>query len=514
MFNSGMLRMKVGRQARLASFGVLALAIAAGASWTFGGDAAAAEKRQRRAAPVEYSGTPTIEVTLYKSRTIRIDRPYSSAVVGSTDIADVLPMTDQTLYIQGKKVGTTNISIFDQSMRLVMVYDLEVAPDTGSLQNKLRATGGGGIQVSSSQGQIVLSGVAANAVAADRAAALAKSMVPEGGSVVNAITVAPSQQVMLRVRFIEVTRTAGRELGVDMFVSNRSGSSGIRTGRGIIGVDPVVPTTPSGIPIFATLNTLVSGSQPFGIALANIVNGGTNIDVLVTALESKGLARRLAEPDLVALSGDTAAFLAGGEFPVQTVQPGGAAGTTLVTTEYKPFGVQLTFSPTVLANGIINLRLAPSVSEIAQFVAGVQGSQLPVFSKREARTTIELRDGQSFAIAGLLRSENRRNVAQLPWIGDVPVLGTLFSSNDFQQSESDLVVIVTPHLVAPSVPGQRLATPLDRRIPSNDLDFFLMRQMELRKETNQYQTNTGEVRGPYGHIVPVQPSPLPLSSRN
>jgi pilus assembly protein CpaC len=511
MFDSCMVRTKAGK--RPSCFVVLALAIAAGASWTLGGDAEAAEKRQRRAAPMETNGTPTIEVTLFKSRTIRVDRPYSSAVVGSTDIADVLPMTDQTLYIQGKKIGTTNISIFDQSMRLVMVYDLEVTPDTGSLQDKIRAGGGSGIRVSSSQNQIVLSGVAANAVAADRAAAIAKSMVPEGGSVVNAITVAPSQQVMLRVRFIEASRTAGRELGVDIFGSNRSRTAGFRTGRGIIGVDPDVGQTPSGVPIFATLNTLVSGSQPFGIALANIVNGGTNIDILITALESKGLARRLAEPDLVALSGDTAAFLAGGEFPVQTVQPTTGTGTVLVTTEYKPFGVQLTFSPTVLANGIINLRLAPSVSEIPQFVTGVQGSQVPVFSKREARTTIELRDGQSFAIAGLLRAENRRNVAQLPWVGDVPVLGTLFSSNDFQQSETDLVVIVTPHLVAPSVPGQRLATPLDRRIPSNDLDFFLMRQMELRKETDKYVTN-GAARGPYGHIVPVQPSPLPLSSRN
>ena len=195
------------------------------------------------------------------------------------------------------------------------------------------------------------------------------------------------------------------------------------------------------------------------------VSGGS-LDVTLTALEKKGLVRRLAEPDLVALSGDTASFLAGGEFPVPTAQPGGAGGVPIITTEFKPFGVQLTFVPTVLADGIINLRLAPSVSEL-DFAQAVQisGFIIPSITKREARTTIELRDGQSFAIAGLLQSRNQRDISQLPWIGSVPVLGALFRSAAYQQEETDLVVIVTPHLVAPSVPGQRLASPLDNTCP-------------------------------------------------
>src|SRR5262249_23638480 len=160
------------------------------------------------------------------------------------------------------------------------------------------------------------------------------------------------------------------------------------------------------------------------------------------ALETKGLIRRLAEPDLVALSGDTAAFLAGGEYPYTVVQS--TNGVATATTEFKPFGVQLTFMPTVLADGIINLRIAPSVSELDFTIANAQG--IPGLTKREARTTIELRDGQSFAIAGLLQSDNRKNISQLPWIGSVPVLGALFRSDQFQQHETDLVVIVTPHL--------------------------------------------------------------------
>ena len=181
---------------------------------------------------------------------------------------------------------------------------------------------------------------------------------------------------------------------------------------------------------------------------------------------------RLAEPDLVALSGDTASFLAGGEFPVPVAQPAG--GGVAVTIEYKRFGVQLAFMPTVLAKGLINLRLTPTVSEVDFTNAVIEnGFRIPSLITREARTTIELRDGQSFAIAGLLQADNRRDVSQLPWIGSVPVLGALFRSNSFQKNESDLVVIVTPHLVAPAVPGQRLATPLDEHLPTNDVDFFL-----------------------------------------
>jgi pilus assembly protein CpaC len=232
-------------------------------------------------------------------------------------------------------------------------------------------------------------------------------------------------------------------------------------------------------------------------------------------LETKGLIRRLAEPDLVALSGDTAAFLAGGEFPVPVVQPGSTGGVPVITVEYKPFGVQLTFVPTVLANGIINLRLAPSVSEL-DFAQAIQisGFTVPSLTKREARTTIELRDGQSFAIAGLLSATNRRDIQQLPWIGSVPVLGALFRSASYRQDETDLVVIITPHLVAPSVPGQVLASPLDNHIPTNDVDFFLMGEMEQRKVFRDYITSGGDIQGPYGHILHSVSGPPVLSTKN
>ena len=304
-------------------------------------------------------------------------------------------MSDNRLYIQGKRIGTTNVSVFNQSMQLAGVIDVEVTPDIGNLQEKVRAsTGSRAIRVGSSNGQIVLSGIAGNAVTADRAVEVAKSMIPEGVSIVNAMKVAPSQQVMLRVRFLEVARTASREIGVNWFGANNAGNRGFATGVGTVspggrpavtGVDasgnPVpAPGSPAGsgapgLPIFNTAATLlptISGAAavPFGVALASLATKGGSLDVTLSALETKGLVRRLAEPDLVALSGDTASFLAGGEFPVPTAQTS-TGGFPIITTEYKPFGVQLTFVPTVLDGGIINLRLVPSVSEL-DFTQAVQ----------------------------------------------------------------------------------------------------------------------------------------------
>jgi pilus assembly protein CpaC len=487
---------------------------------------------QAQAQNEDGGGVRHIVVTLNKSRTLRMEKPFASAVVGSPDIVDALPMSDRTLYIQGKKVGTTNVSVFDQGMQLIGVIDVEVALDTGNLQEKIRAsTSSGGIRVTSSNGQLVLSGVAGNSVAAERAVQVAKTMMPEGGSIVNAMTVAPAQQVMLRVRFLEVARAASRELGVNWFGANNGGNRGFRTGVGsvvpggrpaVTGVDasgnPVPPagapagSGAAGLPIFTTAATLISGASPFGVALARLASNGTSLDVALSALETKGLIRRLAEPDLVALSGDTAAFLAGGEFPVPVVQPGSTGGVPVITVEYKPFGVQLTFVPTVLANGVINLRLAPSVSEL-DFAQAIQisGFTVPSITKREARTTIELRDGQSFAIAGLLSAINSRDLQQLPWIGSVPVLGALFRSASYRQQETDLVVIVTPHLVAPSVPGQRLAGPLDNYMPTNDVDFFLMGEMEEKKAFRNYITSGGDIQGPYGHMIHGEPA-VPVSA--
>jgi pilus assembly protein CpaC len=464
---------------------------------------------------VATGGAPVrqVAIALFKSRTLEVDRPFATALIGAPDIADILPMSDKTLYVQAKKIGTTNISMFDANMNVVAVVDIEVTPDTSNLREKIgSSTNSNSIRVSSINGQVVLSGEASDAVAADRALQVAKGLSGDT-PVVNAMRVAASQQVMLKVRFLEVHREGGRQLGVNWFVGSNGRGVTIGNQAPSVSQGPGTAVPPnSGIPLFQTIGALAtSSSGPFGVAIANIVNSGTTVDVMLNALETKGLVRKLAEPDLVALSGDTASFLAGGEFPVPVAQTSGGGGVPVITVLYKPFGVELTFMPTVLANGVINLRLAPSVSEL-DFVNAVRisGFQIPSLTKRQAKTTIELRDGQSFAIAGLLQKTNRGDISQLPWIGSVPVLGALFRSTGYVQNETDLVIIVTPHLVRPAAPGQQLASPLDTTLPGNDADVFVLGQLE-RKKWVEYVTTGGDIAGPYGHMV--GPQTIPVTAR-
>jgi pilus assembly protein CpaC len=467
-----------------------------------------------------------VKVIVNKSRTFRVDTPFATIVAGSPDIIDVKSLSDHLIYIQGKQTGTTNVILFDGSMNQIGILDVEVGLDAATLQQNIRASSGAqGIRVSSSEGQVVLSGTAVDAVAAERAMSIATGSVAKGGIVVNAMSVAAPQQVMLEVRFLEVARSAGRNLGVNLFAANANGTNVANTGLGApipsaIGRAPiggVLPgNTPSGaatptgsLPLLGTLATLGTNAAgapvaPFGSLLTSIIrtsNGGS-VDALITALEEKGLLRRLAEPNLIALSGDAARFLAGGEFPVPVASTVTAGALPTVSIEFKKFGVELAFVPTVLSRGVINLRVEPSVSEL-DFTNSVSiaGTTIPALTRRDARTTVELRDGQSFAIAGLLQTRNQEAVSQVPWIGSVPVLGTLFSSKSYQQQETDLVIIVTPRLVAPAVPGQPLASPLDSRLPANDVDFFLNGQMDVRKRYDDYVNSGGEVKGPYGHII-------------
>jgi pilus assembly protein CpaC len=224
---------------------------------------------------------------------------------------------------------------------------------------------------------------------------------------------------------------------------------------------------------------VLSGASPFGFAIARMVAGGVSTDVLINALEQKGIARSLAEPNLVALSGDTASFLAGGEYPIPV-----AASLGGITVEYKKYGVGLAFTPTVLGQGVINMKIEPEVSSIdtTHTVAVANGISVPALIVRRASTTVELRDGQSFVIGGLLQTNTQNQIEQLPWLGSVPVLGTLFSSKSYQKNETDLAIIVTPHLVRPARPGDIIKAPSDDTLPPNDRDFFLLGKTEVTRQ--------------------------------
>jgi pilus assembly protein CpaC len=490
-------------------------------------------------AGIEELGSPVhhVVVTLHKSRTLKVDRPFSTTVIGSPEIADVLPMTDTTFYVQGKRVGTTNISVFDWERHLLAVVDLEVIPDTATLHSNIVAsTGGGNINVTSANGQVVLSGEASDAVGAARAVEVAKGLSPNA-PVINAMKISPSQQVMLKVRILEVDRSAGRDLGVKWFGGNRNGigfsglgNSSVAAQNGQTNLATVVNSTATsqqstvGATVSTSANNGIGGSiiggisssilngvfpgaastaAPFGALLAQVINThGLQIDALVSALEEKGLVKSLAEPDLVALSGETAKFLAGGQIAVPVVQPGSGGATPTVTVEWKNYGVGLSFTPTVLGNGTINLQLDPAVSELdTAHAILVNGTLIPGIIDREVHTSVELRDGQSFAIAGLLQAQNTEDVSQIPWLGTVPVLGALFRSTNYQKQESDLVIIVSPRLVRPVKPGQPLATPFDTTLPANDIDLFLMGDTERKKQYTDYVASGGGLNGPYGHIL-------------
>ncbi len=511
-----------------------------------------------------------VVIPLNKSVTLPTPRAISSVQVDAPNVVSARAITDQRLYIQARAVGTTSVSIYDQSLQLMKVIEIEVGLDTANLQSKIRAaTGNNGIYVGNDNGQIVLSGVASDALSADRAIKLAEAWgencgkVPPGGSplatgpgvagatavvgantytgasavalglkctVVNLMTIASPQQVMLKVRFLEVDRNAGRQIGVNWAALNGSGKGAVTgyggvasastaqstalscqflttTGSGTNGASSSTSCNPTGTGIFQAVGSLVGTNvgAPFGSVLAQVVNSnGVQIDTLITALETKGLLQRLAEPNLIAISGETASFLAGGQYPVpQPSAVGVPAGFT-----YQQYGVQLKFRPTVLNQGIINVSINPTVSELDfSNAVTISGTTVPALTERSATTTIELRDGQSFAIAGLLEADNQRNIAQVPWLGTVPVLGALFRSSGYQKDQTDLVIIVTPSLVQPAPAGARLATPFDTTVPSNDVDFFLMGQTEQRKKYNEYVTTGGDLQGPYGYMLGVMQDP-------
>lgn len=408
-----------------------------------------------------------------RSETIRVSIPFSEIVVGDPETADVNPLTDKTLYVLGRKLGTTNVTLFDQDKQLVAVIDIEVTQDLSGLREALReAVPGGGVKVRSVNGRVLLEGQVRSAPAAARAVEIAKDFAPD--SVTNSLSIADNQQVNLEVRFVEVSRSAGKDLGVSWNMTD--GGNGFVSGN--------TPTQ------FGT----ITGFLPFGSIVANILSNGMSPDILINALEQRKVARRLAEPNLTALSGETASFHAGGEIPIRTCNTDGTNANTLnCEVTYKEFGVKLTFLPTVLDDGLINLSIAPEVSEIDQTLKVGENFS---FVTRKAKTSVELRDGQSFAIAGLLQSNNTRSKDQVPWLGDVPVLGTLFRSSSFQKRESDLVIIVTPRLVKPVGTKQQLHTPLDTTLSSNDPEMFLLGKLEVSRKKLDAKYN-----GVYGHII-------------
>ncbi len=396
-----------------------------------------------------------LNVPMNRAVVVESETPFAELSIANPGIADISTLSDRTIYVLGKAPGRTTLTLLGPDGRLITNVEVQVTPDVTEFKERLRQIlPNEHIEVRTANDGIVLSGTVSSIQKLDRALDLAQRYAPDRVS--NLMSVGGEQQVMLKVRFAEMQRSVTKGLQSGILGTGNDVEFGAGSGRlqpGLIGDGG------------NTLN--IDATANGAVAIAGTI-GDLALSVLLEALESKGVARTLAEPNLTALSGQQASFLAGGEYPIPVVDDEGG-----VTIEYKPFGVELTFTPRVVDGDVINLELIAAVSGIDPTVS-VQNAGFSVngFRRRETSTTVEMRDGESFAIAGLLEDDFQDLVGQVPWIGDIPVLGSLFRSSEYERQQTELVVIVTPHLVTPTR-GEALALPTDRVRPPTEAELFL-----------------------------------------
>ncbi|RWA79340.1 type II and III secretion system protein family protein [Mesorhizobium sp.] len=423
-------------------------------------------------------------VPVSQSATIQVNATLGDIVVGDEKIADAQPMTDKTLYIIGKSVGTTTVNLFSEDKRSLGALQIEVGQDVSDMAAAIRQVAPRArIEIGSINGKVRLSGHVKDAATLASIVEVTQQYGPD--AIINAVTIDDSEQVNLSVRILEAKRNADRDLGVSF---RSRGSNATKFGTGI------AATTPTGADPGTLVTGLLSNSNPFATLITQIIDSNIKVDLIIEALESKGVVRTLAEPNLTTASGETASFNAGGEVPIRTVL------NDAVRIEFKQFGVNLNFTPIVLDDGKIHIKLAPEVSDLTGFTPAGD----PIFTNRKLQTTVDLRDGQSFAVGGLLSSKNTRLQEQVPWLGQVPIVGALFHNSSTQKEETELVVIVTPHVVRPVKPGQQLATPFDKTKPANDPELFLLGQLEVSKDMIRKYEHGDGVTGPYGHMLDVK----------
>ncbi len=441
---------------------------------------------------VKRGTSKTLEVPMNRAVVVESDQAFAELSIANPAIADISSLSDRTIYVLGKSPGLTTMTILDANGRLITNVNVRVAADISEFKERLRQIlPGEKVEVRTANDGIVLSGTISSASRLQRALDLAERYAPERVS--NLMVVGGIQQVMLKVRFAEMERTVSKQLSASLAVNGSSlgGNLGLNGGSNTLNTSGGVTTALGG--------AIPSLSEQNGAMLFGFNAGSVEVGVLLEALETKGIVRTLAEPNLTALSGQEARFLAGGEYPVPVAQDGGS-----VTIEYKPFGVELNFIPRVVDGDLINLELEAAVSSLDPTNgATFSGFTVDAFKKRETSTTVELRDGESFAIAGLLLDDFLDTAGQVPWLGDIPILGALFRSASYQRKQSELVIIITAHLVTPTR-GEAYVLPTDRVRPPSEKDFFLHGRVGSTGEVQRGVV--GEVakqdfNGSYGYVM-------------
>ena len=390
------------------------------------------------------SSGQSLELEVSKGRLIRLDRPAATVFVADPEIANIQVKSPSLIYLLGKKPGQTTLYAVDSKERVLANIDITVTHNMVRLRSILdELHPGSGVRVASINGTLVLDGTVPSASDAEDMRRLAAVFAGDEKNVINRLGVAAPNQVNLRVRVAEVSRGVDKQLGFNWSILGSIGgfSLGLATANSFAGS--------------VTQHTLSVGTK---IA-------GWDFNTVIDALEQEGLVTVLAEPNLTALSGETASFLAGGEFPILVPDSNGS-----VTIEFKKFGVSLAFTPTLLGRDRVNLHVRPEVSQLSTTNSVTLSSYVvPSLTTRRAETTVELGSGQSFAIAGLLQNNVTHDISKFPGLGDVPVIGGLFKSDRFQRDESELVIIVTPYIVKP-VSNNKLSLPTDGFVPPHDIE--------------------------------------------
>jgi pilus assembly protein CpaC len=481
-------------------------------------------------------------VPLYKSRVLSSSAAIERVSVGNPDVADILILRARELYVLGKDLGTTNVLLWNDDDQLIGSVAVEVTHDLDGLKRKLfELFPNERIDAYAAQRAIVLSGSVSSVGVMDAALQLARGYLAQigtaveeqqfeqqqasggdrtGGQVINLMQVAGAQQVMLEVKVAEIARSELRKFdmkfnGID--VGGSRWNVGAVNG-GATFPDALFEPDDTRLPIFnelAPLGPVVDEFMPNPLSIddtgffASLLTGNGLLNLTLDAAKEQGLAKVLAEPTLTTLSGQEARFLSGGEFPIPVPQ-----GLNGITVEFKEFGVGLQFVPVVLGSGHVNLKLNISVSELTNansVVLNAQGTTstflVPSLAKRSASATVELLDGQTMGIAGLINEDLRQAVQKFPGLGSIPVLGNLFRSQQFIKGETELVILVTPRLARP-LPKDRIRLPTDDFIEPNAMDFYLLGRMEGKRRdssaaaaTQPAAQNAGGVESSFGQAI-------------
>jgi pilus assembly protein CpaC len=428
-----------------------------------------------------------LNIEVGKGQIIRLKSPAASVFVADPAIADIQVKSPHLIYVIGKKQGETNLYALSSDDKMIYSGSLAVNHNLGGLAVALKSVlPDTAIQIESFEGILILTGHVKNPSQAQTAATMATEFIGKGSTVINKIQIASPLQVNLRVRIAEVGRETMKQLGINWHSIMATGSTavGLFTGSPVLQgvVNPL-----NGLELQS--KSLLGAGRGINNISSSFKVGNLDMNFILDAMEKEGVLSILAEPNLTALSGQEASFLAGGEYPIPMYNE------KRVVVTFKQFGVSLKFKPTVLKNGRINLKIQPEVSQLTTNGAvSLNGFTIPALTTRKVDTTVELGSGQSFAIAGLLQNSTTNDVTKFPLLGDLPIIGALFRSSQYKRNETELVIIVTPYIVNPHNGGS-MPLPTDNAIIANSTDRYLHGKSFENRGTNARPTVTMKNKG-------------------